>query len=284
MERSNSNSLSSPGGRRGPGRGGPFPLDFLRSPLLLALWFFVSGACTTPGAEQSPRFGFDDFLLAPVRVHLLSASNAPNVHTTLTETDLARILPKLNGIWSQAGITFYLEALVREEAVNQSLNGVLGTPDDLRRMLALRPETTRATNVFHLYYIKRFSANGVYLGEAMFVKDTAALRQVPGGIDEPIPRVSSHELGHALTLMHHTNEFHLMARGTTGTNFDATEIKQARAAAEHLPWVRKAPDVWKQAEAARRSQREAEAKELDRQISTIPLDDHRIRAAKKRAD
>ena len=259
-------------------------MDFLRSPLLLALWLFVGGASPTPGAEQPPRFGFDDFLLAPVRVHLLSASNAPNVHTTLTEADLARILPKLNGIWSQAGITFYLESLVREEAVNQTLNGVLGTPDDLRRMLALRPEATRATNVFHLYYIKRFSANGVYLGEAMFVKDTASLRQVPGGIDEPIPRVSSHELGHALTLMHHTNEFHLMARGTTGTNLDAVEIKQTRAAAEQLPWVRKASDVWKQAEESRRSQRTAEAKELDRQITAIPLDDHRIPAAKKRAD
>lgn len=281
IRRGHVNSLSSPGERRGLGRGEPFPLPL--SSLLLAMWVLVSDVCIIHGAEQRPqKFQFDDFLIAPLRVHLLSASNAPNIHTTLKETDLTRILGKINGIWSQAGITFHLESLVREEAVNQQLNPVLGTPNDLRLLLALRPEATRDTNLFHLYYVKSFTANGVYLGEAMFVKDTASLRQVPGGIDEPIPRVSSHELGHALTLMHHTNDFHLLARGTTGTNFDAAEIKQARAAAEQLPWVRRASDVWKQAEESRRSKRETTAKELYRQIATLPLDDHRVRSALKR--
>jgi hypothetical protein len=263
----------------GLGRRSPRFLKPARALSCLTLWIFFSAARAT---EQPQKFPFDDFLLAPVRVHLLSASNAPNVHTTLKETDLTRILGKVNGIWSQAGITFHLESLVREEAENQQLNPVLGTPNDLRQLLALRPGATRATNLFHLYYVKRFTANGVYLGEAMFVKDTASLREVPGGIDEPIPRVSSHELGHALTLMHHTNDFHLMARGTTGTNFDAAEITQARAAAEKLPWVRKAPEVWKQAEELRRSKRQSEAKKLYRQIATLPLDDRRVRAALKR--
>ncbi len=282
IRRGNVNSLSSPGGRRGPGRGGPFFLKFARSLPLLALWFFVGGACITHGAKRPQQFQFDDFLLAPLRIHLLSASNAPNIHTTLKETDLTRILGKINGIWSQAGITFHLESLVREEAENQQLNPVLGTPNDLRQMLALRPEATRDTNLFHLYYIKSFSANGVYLGEAMFVKDTASLREVPGGIDEPIPRVSSHELGHALTLMHHANDFHLLARGTTGTNFDAAEINQARAAAEQLPWVRRASDLWQQAEELHRMKRETEAKKLYRQLATLPLDDRRVRTAKRR--
>ena len=96
------------------------------------------------------------------------------------------------------GICFWPESLVREEAAHQEIGSLLGKPNDLTMMLKLRPETTRATNLFHLYYIKDFSANGVYLGAAMFVKDTATLRAVPGGIDEPLPRVSSHELGHAL--------------------------------------------------------------------------------------
>ena len=283
MERGNSNSLSSPGGRRGPGRGGPSPLKLPHSLLILVLSVLVGGPCITHGAERPQQFQFDDFLLAPLRVHLLSASNAPNLHTTLKETDLTRILGKINGIWSQAGITFHLESLVREEAENQQLNPVLGTPNDLRLLLAVRPEATRATNVFHLYYLKSFTANGVFLGEAMFVKDTASLREVRGGIDEPLPRVSSHELGHALTLLHHTNDFHLLARGTTGTNFDAAEINQARAAAEQLPWVRRASDVWKQAEESRPTKRGTTAKELYRQIATLPLDDHRVRTAKKRA-
>ena len=37
-----------------------------------------------------------------------------------------------------------------------------------------------------VYYIHKFSANGVYLGDRVaFVQETAALRKVEGGIDEP---------------------------------------------------------------------------------------------------
>ena len=62
--------------------------------------------CVSAADPGVPRFIFDDWLLAPVRVHLLSASNAPAIHTTLTGADVQRILKKLNGVWSQAGITF----------------------------------------------------------------------------------------------------------------------------------------------------------------------------------
>ena len=83
MQRGDSNSLSSPGGRRGPGRGGPLPLKLPHSLLILVLSVLVGGPCITHGAERPQQFQFDDFLLAPLRVHLLSASNAPNLHTTL---------------------------------------------------------------------------------------------------------------------------------------------------------------------------------------------------------
>jgi len=44
-------------------------------------------------AEAQPTtFAFDDFLLAPVRVHFLSATEAPQLSTTLTNADLDRIL------------------------------------------------------------------------------------------------------------------------------------------------------------------------------------------------
>ncbi len=52
-----------------------------------------------------------------------------------------------------------------------------------------------------VYYIHAFAANGVFLGDrTAFVQETAQLRPVPGGIDEPLPRVTAHELGHALGL------------------------------------------------------------------------------------
>ena len=116
----------------------------------------------------------------------------------------------------------------------------------------------------------------------MFVKDSASLRAVPSGIDEPLPRVSSHELGHALTLMHCIHEDHLMFRGTTGTNLDAAEIKQARAAAMKLSWFERAPDVFQQADGLERRKNSAAARALYGRLAVVPLDEWRVLLARQR--
>jgi len=247
------------------------------------LLMMVFGSLAKAGSTNQPVFTFDEYLLAPLRIHLLSATNAPAIQTTLTDSDIARILKKINGIWSQAGICFWLESLVREEAAHQEIGSLLGKSNDLSIMLKLRPETTRATNLFHLYYIKNFSANGVYLGAAMFVKDTATLRAVPGGIDEPLPRVSSHELGHALSLPHHTNVLHLLASRTTGTNLDAAEIRQARVAAGKFLWIEPAPSVLKRADDLDREGKQDNARTLYQMLAPIPLDEPPLHRARKRA-
>jgi hypothetical protein len=256
------------------------------NPARLAFCTFVASVALSAdgaGAETPrPAFAFNEWLVAPVRVHLLSASNGPAIHTTLTTSDVERILKKMNGVWSQAGISFWLESLVREESLNQGYTARMGLPDDLRGLLSLRPEASRATNLFHLYYVKRFSANGVYLGEAMFVKDSAKLETVPGGIDEPLPRVSSHELGHALSLQHHTNRHHLMYRGTTGTNLDAVEIRQARAAAQEFHWIERASELFKRAGELRERKNAAEARRLYSRLTVIPLDEPPIRLSRQR--
>jgi len=234
------------------------------------------------GEALRPGFDFNDWLVAPLRVHLLSASNGPAIHTTLTNPDIERILKKMNSVWSQAGISFWLESLVREESLNPGYNARMGLPDDLRGLLSLRPLASRATNLFHVYYVKRFSANGVYLGEAMFVKDTAKLEAVPGGIDEPLPRVSSHELGHALSLQHHPDLHHLMFRGTTGTNLDAVEIHEARATAQKFPWIERAPDLFKRASELREKKNAVEARRLYSRLAVIPLDEPPLRLSRER--
>ena len=233
--------------------------------------------------ETSNRFAFADFLLVPLRVHLLSAKGASNASTTLTEQDIARILPKMNRVWAQAGIHFYLESLLKEEAAGQEGYDERAKADESRALLSLRPKETLTTNQFHLYYIHQFRPNGIYIGPGgIFVKDTASLRKVPGGIDEPLPRVSSHELGHAFTLPHRQDVTNLMASGTTGTWLNEAEIQQARASAKKRDWIQPASEVLKRADELHTAKKATEARALYQRLATVPLPAKEVEHAKQR--
>ena len=233
------------------------------------------------GHAATNRFSFNDYLVAPVRVHLLSAKDSPAIQTTLTDKDIARILGKLDGVWFQAGVHFYLESLLREEAAHLETFAQSGTlpPSGL---LELRPDASKAAGMFHIYYVKEMPNNGIYFPEAIFVKDTAALRKVEGGIDEPLPRVTSHELGHALSLPHRQDTTNLMASGTTGTWLNEAEIKQAREAARKLDWIAPAPGLMKRADALFSANNRAEAARLYSRLATIPLKADQVELARKR--
>jgi hypothetical protein len=234
------------------------------------------------GEAATNRFSFDDFLLVPIRVHLLLAKDAPDIQTTLTESDVTRILGKMNGVWAQAGLHLFLESLVREEANVQETATESSRRTDSRSLLAVRPSESKATNAFNIYYLKRMSVNG-FFSEAIFVKDTASLRKVEGGIDEPIPRVSSHELGHALSLPHRQDITNLMASGTTGIWLNDQEIKQAREAARRFDWVESAPALVEKANALFRGGKTQEAANLYSRLATMPLKVDQVDLAGKRA-
>jgi len=181
----------------------------------------------------------DEFRLLPLRVHLLQAKAAPELHTRLKDQDVRRVLGKINGIWKQAGIQFYEESIRTEEASGQELFAQLGGGrlDALPRLV--RPRASRSAEMFHLYFISQMGPNGVCFDsshELLFVKDTAQLQSVRGGIDEPLPRVAAHEMGHALTLDHRQDRTNLMASGTTGTSLNEAEIAAARASVEGRAW------------------------------------------------
>ena len=198
-----------------------------------ALTAWPTGRSTAQEAEL-PKFTFDEHLLVPVRVHLLSAANVPELHTTTKLADVERIFGKINRlIWNQAGIQLLVESVVAEEAQSQELYNALGANRTEAHLLTIRPRRTMAEKMLHVYYIHEMRPNGIFLRrDGLFVKDTAALRKVQGGIDEPLPRVTAHEVGHALTLPHRQDVTNLMASGTTGYSLNAAEVGQARKGTE----------------------------------------------------
>ena len=228
--------------------------------------------CSLAHAGDAPVFGFQDFLLVPLRVHLLSSDDTPALQTTLTDADLERIFKKVNGVWAQAGIQFYREPVVREAAAQPDAKP--REPDAHETVRFYIPPATRGAEVFNIYYIKSFDVNGVYFShpEAIFVKDTASLRKVEGGIDEPIPRVTSHELGHAFSLVHRQDTFNLMASGTTGTTLNEAEIRQARESAAKRAWILPAAKCQEQAAALEKDGKLAEALTLYGRLAALPLD------------
>ncbi len=229
-------------------------------------------------AADAPVFGFQEFLLVPVRVHLLSSKDTPALHTTLTGDDVERIFQKANRVWAPAGIQFFVESLHCEPAepakVKEEPDPTKRAPAGLDAMLEHMPPASRSAEVFNVYYIKAFDVNGVYFSkpEAIFVKDTASLRKVEGGIDEPLPRVTSHELGHAFSLVHRQDTFNLMASGTTGTSLNEAEIRQARESAATRAWILPATVWLEKAVALEKDGKVAEALAVQRRLAALPLD------------
>jgi hypothetical protein len=247
---------------------------------IAAVGLFAVVACWTraadepdraPDASRQPRR--DEFILIPLRVHILTAADLPEIDCHLSDPDIRRILGKVNRIWHAAGIHWGLESLLREPAArpDRFLRArEIHDGDNLRLYRILFPEETRGGDVVNLYYIHDFSVNGVWLGREAIVRETAKLRRVEGGIDEPIPRVSAHELGHALGLSHREDRTNLLASGTTGTSLNAEEVKAAREQALHLPGALPIARAREQAETAEASGDRRRAARLRSWLAEIP--------------
>ncbi len=166
-------------------------------------------------------------IIVPVRLHLMHSESEQRLNTTLTETDLQRILGKVNKVWSQAGICFVAESISQTPAIDPS-------PESAGQgywVAARIPKERLLEHGLNIIYVKEIEPNGIWTGGLVIVKDTARLKQVADGLDEPIPRVTSHELGHALGLPHRQDLLNLMASGTTGLTLNAGEIQAARSIA-----------------------------------------------------
>lgn len=207
----------------------------------------------------------DEFLVIPLRVHVLTSDLLPELDCKLTDEDVRRVVGKVNRVWHRAGIHFGLESIAREPAAEQEkfrLARDLDPQVSLGLYRIIRPRGSRSFDGLHVYYIHRFAVNGVYLGsDFAVVQETARLREVEGGIDEPVPRVTAHELGHALGLPHRQDRTNLLASGTTGTLLNEEEVAIARDRARGLKGVATVAELL---EAAGRAEAAGEAEKADR--------------------
>ncbi len=103
-----------------------------------------------------------------------------------------------------------------------------------------------------------------------FVQETAKLRPVPGGIDEPLPRVTAHELGHALGLPHRQDRTNLLASGNNGTTLNPAEAEKAKGRALITPGALAVPEIRKRADEALAKGEKAEARRLLGWLVEVP--------------
>jgi hypothetical protein len=219
-----------------------------------------------PAAEAPAPPPADRFFVVPLRVHVLTADD-PVIDCKLTDDDVRRIIGKVNRVWRPAGVYFGLESIVREPAAGAErftrVREQLGAAP-MALYPGLIPDASHhAFHGLHVYYVHKLPVNGVYMGkDYAFVQETARLREVEGGIDEPVPRVTAHELGHALGLMHRQAETNLMASGTTGTLLNAQEVERARAGAVKIDGVMSVAQCREAADAASKAGDEVGARRL----------------------
>ena len=235
------------------------------------------GAPAEPPAPPSPDViaapPVDDFLVIPLRAHILAAPELPAADCHLRDDDIQRVVTKANGIWHKAGIHWALAPVIHEAAAKQDQYRearAAGGGDGLGRLKLLAPAESKGDEGMDVYYIHAFEANGVFLGgRTAFVQETAKLRPVPGGIDEPLPRVTAHELGHALGLPHRQDRTNLLASGTTGTLFNQAEVDRARRRAAIFPGTATVPDLRKRLDAAQAAGTTAEVDRLAAILAAI---------------
>ena len=227
-------------------------------------------APATGSAQKSPAAGL--FLIVPVRVHLLRSTVTPAAGTKLTFEDVRRIFKKANGIWHQAGIHLYLQSIVSEDA-RPATGFEHATVMPYNILLSLRPEGSKQAGMFHVYYLGEIPPNGVFMQtDGIFVKEAASLMPVEGGIDEPLPRVTAHELGHGMGLPHRQNVTNLMASGTTGTSLNAEEASLVHRTLEKLPWVQTPAQFLEDADRLMAAGKKPEAQAHYRTILELPVD------------
>ena len=85
---------------------------------VLASGFLTQVGVSNQSAVSPEGRPVSEFLMVPVRVHLLRSKDSAAVGTRLTALEVERIFRKANGIWHAAGVHLWPESVVSEDADN----------------------------------------------------------------------------------------------------------------------------------------------------------------------
>ncbi len=177
-----------------------------------------------------------------MRLHLLQSSELEALDATLTDDEVGEVIQAVNEVWTQAGVVWQIELIVREPALNpdvfrQVLNDPHGNSTSL--VAAVLPKENLRPDIWNVFLIRDFggAVGGVYLlSDRVVVSaelDPSGNRDLSGGT----ARILAHELGHSLGLNHVpcTATGNLLAAGCptgTRTRLESFQIQIARQQAE----------------------------------------------------
>ena len=220
----------------------------------------------------------DEFLIIPLRIHILQSRDVEMADCKLRDADVTRIVGKLNAIWSPAGIHFGIESIIREPArptgpipsPGRAQRGSTGTPGLPVALAEAEPGVRRPQRPL----LPRAAVQwGLPRWRQRHPPGEGRAQSGRGGNGRAgHERVLGHTLGAALGLRPKREpRTSLLALGTTGAALDAAESEHRRVA-KTIPGAMTVAEMSRSADAAQAAGQSERAKRLRAWLAEISND------------